>query len=44
MSFGFVQVAFTIKELREMTKLSGCKAVFYPEDFETLQEKIASIS
>ncbi|XP_015762339.1 PREDICTED: NADPH:adrenodoxin oxidoreductase, mitochondrial-like, partial [Acropora digitifera] len=41
---GPLQVAFTIKELREMTKLSGCQAVFYPEDFETIQEKIASIS
>ncbi|KAK2571701.1 NADPH:adrenodoxin oxidoreductase [Acropora cervicornis] len=40
---GPLQVAFTIKELREMTKLSGCQAVFYPEDFETIQERIASI-
>jgi len=40
---GPLQVAFTIKELREMTKLAGCKAVFDPEDFRTIQEKIASI-
>lgn len=40
---GPLQVAFTIKELREMTKLSGCKAVFDPEDFRIIQGKIASI-
>lgn len=40
---GPLQVAFTIKELREMTKLAGCKAVFDPEDFKMVQEKIASI-
>ena len=39
----FVQVAFTIKELREMTKLPGCKAVCDPEDFGTIQEKIAGM-
>ena len=39
---GPLQVAFTIKELREMTKLAGCKAVFDPDDFQTIQEKIAS--
>jgi len=27
-----------------MTKLAGCKAVFDPEDFRTIQEKIASMS
>lgn len=40
---GPLQVAFTIKELREMTKLIGCKAVFDPEDFKPIQEKITSI-
>ena len=35
-------MSFTIKELREMTKLPGCKAVFDPEDFRTVEEKISS--
>lgn len=37
-----LKVSFTIKELREMTKLEGCKAVFDPEDFRTIQEKLPS--
>ena len=35
-------MSFTIKELREMTKLEGCKAAFDPDDFRTIQEKLAS--
>lgn len=35
-------MSFTIKELREMTKLEGCKAAFEPDDFRTIQEKLAS--
>ena len=37
-----LKVSFTIKELREMTKLEGCKAVFDPVDFRTIQEKLPS--
>lgn len=37
-----LKVSFTIKELREMTKLEGCKAVFDPDDFRTIQEKLSS--
>ena len=38
-----LKVSFTIKELREMTKLEGCKAAFDPDDFRTIrQEKLAS--
>lgn len=40
---GPLQVSFTIKELREMTKLPGCKATFNPEDFRTIQEKLSCI-
>ncbi|XP_020613236.1 NADPH:adrenodoxin oxidoreductase, mitochondrial-like [Orbicella faveolata] len=40
---GPLQVSFTIKELREMTKLEGCKAVFDPDDFRTTQEKLPNI-
>lgn len=40
---GPLQVSFTIKELREMTKLEGCKAALDPDDFRTIQEKLASI-
>ena len=35
-------MSFTIKELREMTKLEGCKAVFDPDDFRTIQEQLPS--
>lgn len=38
----FLKVSFTIKELREMTKLEGCKAVFDPDDFRMIQEKLSS--
>ena len=34
------QISFTIKELREMTKLPGCRPVFDPEDFQPIQEMI----
>ncbi|PFX31886.1 NADPH:adrenodoxin oxidoreductase, mitochondrial [Stylophora pistillata] len=40
---GPLQVSFTIKELREMTKLPGCKAMFDPQDFREIQEKLSSI-
>jgi len=40
---GPLQVSFTIKELREMTKLEGCKAVLDPDDFRTIQEQLPSI-
>ena len=33
---GPLQVAFTIKELREMTRLPGCCPVLDPKDFESL--------
>ncbi|XP_033630929.1 NADPH:adrenodoxin oxidoreductase, mitochondrial-like [Asterias rubens] len=40
---GPLQVAFSIKELREMTKLPGCRAELNPSDFEGLQEKIPEL-
>lgn len=36
---GPLQAAFTIKELREMLKLSNCKTVWRPEDFVNIPEK-----
>ena len=41
-NFFALQVSFTVKELREMTKLPGCKAIFNPEDFRIIQEKLSS--
>ena len=32
---GPLQVAFTIKELREMTRLPGCCPILDPKDFES---------
>ncbi|XP_070579755.1 NADPH:adrenodoxin oxidoreductase, mitochondrial-like isoform X1 [Ptychodera flava] len=40
---GPLQVAFTIKELREMTKLPGCKSVFDTKDFEGLSELVPTL-
>ena len=40
----FFKISFTIKELREMTKLPGCLAVFSPEDFQPIQEIISGKS
>lgn len=40
---GPLQVAFTIKELREMTKLPSVRTVFQPEDFAGLREKVADL-
>ena len=36
------QVAFTIKELREMVKLQGCKPVFEAGDFQQVKEELPS--
>eukprot|EP00053_Salpingoeca_punica_P008727 m.78014 g.78014 ORF g.78014 m.78014 type:complete len:471 (+) comp14726_c0_seq1:36-1448(+) len=36
---GPLEVAFTIKEFREMTKLPGCRVVMRPEDFNFTQEE-----
>lgn len=33
---GPLQAAFTIKELREMITLPGCRTVIYPEDVQGL--------
>ena len=35
---GPLQVAFTIKELREMTKLLGCRPVLDPHDFDAVRD------
>ncbi|XP_022091379.1 NADPH:adrenodoxin oxidoreductase, mitochondrial-like [Acanthaster planci] len=40
---GPLQVAFTIKELREMSKLPGCRSELNPLDFEGLQEKLSDL-
>lgn len=40
---GPIQVAFTIKEFREMLKLRGCSTVMSPCDFEGIPELIPSI-
>ncbi|XP_028415890.1 NADPH:adrenodoxin oxidoreductase, mitochondrial-like [Dendronephthya gigantea] len=40
---GPLQISFTIKELREMTKLPGCRSVFSPEDFQPIREMISEI-
>lgn len=35
---GPLQVSFTIKELREMTKLPGCRPVLSPHDFDPIRD------
>ncbi|XP_066292188.1 NADPH:adrenodoxin oxidoreductase, mitochondrial-like [Branchiostoma lanceolatum] len=40
---GPMQTAFTIKELREMTKLPDCRSVLNPADFAGLQDKVKSL-
>ena len=40
---GPLQISFTIKELREMTKLHGCLPLFQPEDFQPIHEMISEI-
>ncbi|XP_077979619.1 NADPH:adrenodoxin oxidoreductase, mitochondrial-like [Glandiceps talaboti] len=40
---GPLQVAFTIKELREMTKLPDCKAVLDQHDFQGLAAEVPNI-
>uniref|UniRef100_L7M113 NADPH:adrenodoxin oxidoreductase, mitochondrial n=1 Tax=Rhipicephalus pulchellus TaxID=72859 RepID=L7M113_RHIPC len=40
---GPFEVAFTIKELREMTKIPGVDSVFRPEDFDGVREKLADL-
>lgn len=40
---GPLQVAFTIKELREMTKLAGCRALLDPGDFEQCRQLMSSL-
>ena len=35
-------MAFTIKELREMTKLAGCRALLDPGDFEQSRQLMSS--
>ena len=39
--FNVFQISFTIKELREMTKLPGCRSNFEPEDFKPIREKLS---
>ncbi|CAB3369895.1 Hypothetical predicted protein [Cloeon dipterum] len=41
---GPVQAAFTIKELREMLKMEGCKSVFQQDDFKGVQEFLPSVA
>ena len=40
---GPLQVAFTIKELREMTKLPGCRSRVDPRDFEDIKDLLSSM-
>ncbi|XP_023226420.1 NADPH:adrenodoxin oxidoreductase, mitochondrial-like isoform X1 [Centruroides sculpturatus] len=40
---GPLQVAFTIKELREMTKLPGCCALLEENDFRSLKDMIPTL-
>ncbi|XP_078692035.1 NADPH:adrenodoxin oxidoreductase, mitochondrial-like [Branchiostoma floridae x Branchiostoma belcheri] len=40
---GPLQTAFTIKELREMTKLPDCRPVLDPDDFTGLDDKVKSL-
>ena len=40
---GPLEVAFTIKELREMIRLDGTKPVLNPKDFVNVREQIPSI-
>ncbi|KAI8512207.1 hypothetical protein Bbelb_088460 [Branchiostoma belcheri] len=40
---GPLQTAFTIKELREMTKLPDCRPVLDPADFNGLEDKVKSL-
>ena len=40
---GPMEVAFTIKELREMIRLDGTKPVFHSDDFEGVRELIPGI-
>eukprot|EP00095_Tigriopus_kingsejongensis_P005756 snap_masked-scaffold28_size608977-processed-gene-4.1 protein:Tk05756 transcript:snap_masked-scaffold28_size608977-processed-gene-4.1-mRNA-1 annotation:"nadph:adrenodoxin mitochondrial" len=40
---GPLQVAFTIKELREMVNLPGCRAVLDPADFQPVASLVASL-
>ena len=40
---GPLNVAFTIKELREMTKLEGVQSILNPEDFDGVQEQLDSL-
>ena len=40
---GPLEASFTIKELREMINLPGCRTVFKKEDFEQLKEDIPSL-
>ena len=41
---GPLQVAFTIKELREMTKLPGCRPRINPGDMGQARDLLASMS
>ena len=41
---GPLQVSFTVKELREMTKLSGCRPVLNPADFQLVRERLPEIA
>ncbi|XP_035696059.1 NADPH:adrenodoxin oxidoreductase, mitochondrial-like [Branchiostoma floridae] len=40
---GPLQTAFTIKELREMTKLPDCRPLLDPADFAGLEDKVKSL-
>ncbi|XP_002730940.1 NADPH:adrenodoxin oxidoreductase, mitochondrial-like [Saccoglossus kowalevskii] len=40
---GPLQVAFTIKEIREMTKLPGCRSVLDPHLFKNLSEQVSGL-
>ena len=40
---GPLQVSFTIKELREMIRLPGCRTVLDPKDFAPVRELLSGI-
>ena len=40
---GPLQVAFTIKELREMIRLPSCRTILHSQDFEPYKDAVESM-
>ena len=40
---GPLQVAFTIKELREMIRLPCCRTILHPQDFEPYKDTLGGM-